>query len=599
MNVSVMNVKFDNPKRNKILSFVEEKGQVSKSELLEFLSKMNEEEGTNVGWQYVRANSYFFKVRESKETGEKMICLSKIGSKVLEKTRVNESATFEEVVSDTYPSLSDILIKVIANRNGIDLSLYDMDQIKLGMAMTLENNGGAAENGQFDLFGIDMNQIFMVVIGNLTNDKNYYLKVKTSEIDSTWPNNCGDDDFPTDVPAEAFNKLFAEPGPDKDSTDGEDDTDTDTDNTLLDDILDNENVEESEGADLTVDNTLERIAKAHLVRKERLIKEYELGLSIEMKEISDEKRAKEKVLENIAQCTTYYSDYAKLHWDTLTDREKKLAQELSKFAPSEPAFVFPFPENPTHDADDEDKEKDITTQNVDGGEKASVPGSDAIAEPTSSGDKEGNALAFGKEVGDDSPVEKEEWEPENTGDEQVLLDDENRKTLLSKEQQIEIKEYMKKHGRPSNEKMEEFANKFKIKVSTLKAYIYTVDDIKESYEIGKRYTVDGVTGVVIAISESHLVMSQRGKMVLVEKQDKDEFDGGDDLEDYSEEEDKGEIVLGTKSDFNDKLEMNLQSIPQNAGLTPQPVYARKAAGPSNFMHNTLQQGPKRDKSRKF
>jgi hypothetical protein len=68
------------PVREKVLSFVKEKGSVSEEELSEFFKLMNEETGrkTNIGW--VKANPHLFKVKES--NGSKTYSLSKEGHRV-------------------------------------------------------------------------------------------------------------------------------------------------------------------------------------------------------------------------------------------------------------------------------------------------------------------------------------------------------------------------------------------------------------------------------------------------------------------------------------------------------------------------------------
>jgi hypothetical protein len=71
------------PVRERVLSFIKEKGSVSEKELQEFLRMMNEETGrkTTMGW--VKANDKFFTVKNNE--GEKMYSLSKDGHRVHDK----------------------------------------------------------------------------------------------------------------------------------------------------------------------------------------------------------------------------------------------------------------------------------------------------------------------------------------------------------------------------------------------------------------------------------------------------------------------------------------------------------------------------------
>jgi len=71
------------PVRERVLSFIKERGFVSEKELQEFLRMMNEETGrkTTMGW--VNANNKFFTVKNNE--GEKMYSLSKDGRRVHDK----------------------------------------------------------------------------------------------------------------------------------------------------------------------------------------------------------------------------------------------------------------------------------------------------------------------------------------------------------------------------------------------------------------------------------------------------------------------------------------------------------------------------------
>ena len=68
------------PVRERVLSFLKEKGIVSEEELSEFFKLMNEETGrkTNVGW--VKANQHLVKVKEI--NGVKTYSLTKEGYRV-------------------------------------------------------------------------------------------------------------------------------------------------------------------------------------------------------------------------------------------------------------------------------------------------------------------------------------------------------------------------------------------------------------------------------------------------------------------------------------------------------------------------------------
>lgn len=68
------------PVREKVLSFVKERGSVSEKDLQEFLKLTNEQTGrkTSMGW--VKANERFFTVKTSE--GNKMYSLSKEGERI-------------------------------------------------------------------------------------------------------------------------------------------------------------------------------------------------------------------------------------------------------------------------------------------------------------------------------------------------------------------------------------------------------------------------------------------------------------------------------------------------------------------------------------
>lgn len=87
---------------------------------------------------------------------------------------------------------------------------------------------------------------------------------------------------------------------------------------------------------------------------------------------------------------------------------------------------------------------------------------------------------------------------------------------------------------------------------------------------------------------------------LAEKdnEDKDEFDGGASKEDCVGEYDnpRNKQVMGTADQFNANDSIMMEpAVPQNAGLTPEPVYHKKVTSAENFVHNTLQQTQKKSK----
>jgi len=70
------------PVREKILSFVKEKGSVSYSEIMEFVRLMNEETGGNTSRKWLNKNSHYFKIAE--KNGVKTYSLSPVGKRVHE-----------------------------------------------------------------------------------------------------------------------------------------------------------------------------------------------------------------------------------------------------------------------------------------------------------------------------------------------------------------------------------------------------------------------------------------------------------------------------------------------------------------------------------
>ena len=494
MNVPVMNVAFNNPKRNKILTFVAENGQVSKKDFVEFLNKMNEEEGSNFGWGYVKSHAYFFKVKESKETGEKFVTLSRIGQNVLRKTTMNESEVVRNEVLQTvqHEDFTDLSIKILSARSGIDISNYDIESIKIGLIMTLENNGDLADS-KFNVFSFDLDTIFRVVIGNLDKDKNYYLKLSQEQFVEDWPKT--EDGATDDRTTAEYNELF--------DVDDDKEEDDEVEDILYNDVEEStEEVATSEEID--TDNQLTKIAKVHLIGLSVLKKEYDLGMSLnnEGRDIND---LRQEVLTNLAKNPHYYSDYARANWSALDEVQKEKAKELGVMIVAN--FTFPMPE-PEEQANN-----------------APIPNQSIVVTPTMESEESSEIVKSTVDDEDsDDEKEREEWEPENTGEEQPLFDEEERETLLTREQKDELKRYMKENdGKISDDKISDFSEKWKVKESTLKAYININKEVKESYEIGKRYTINGHTGIVIAESEDKVVMSKHGKMLLLEKEIVDEF----------------------------------------------------------------------------
>jgi len=82
------------------------------------------------------------------------------------------------------------------------------------------------------------------------------------------------------------------------------------------------------------------------------------------------------------------------------------------------------------------------------------------------------------------------------------------------------------------------------------------------------------------------------------KELEDEFDGGASKEDTETEIENPhcEIELGAPEQFNKNDDIYMEpAIPQNAGLTPEPVYRKKVTSLENMMHNRLAQNQKKTK----
>lgn len=159
------------PVRQKVLTFVEERKKVSIDELAEFLKMFNEETGRNTTMRWFKNNAYLFKITNENDTV--FYSLSKIGEKVLDKTRINESVYIDEVINEDY---TDDLIKVLANKNGIDLSQFDMSQLKIGMAVELKH--GSKLGNLTDITGDDPEITLRIVLANLMQNPKYYTEAK-------------------------------------------------------------------------------------------------------------------------------------------------------------------------------------------------------------------------------------------------------------------------------------------------------------------------------------------------------------------------------------------------------------------------------------
>jgi len=70
------------PIRERVLSFVNEKGYVTRQEMLEFLKAMNEESGGNTSRKWLTKNPTLFIIKE--KNGVKTYTLSSYGKKVHE-----------------------------------------------------------------------------------------------------------------------------------------------------------------------------------------------------------------------------------------------------------------------------------------------------------------------------------------------------------------------------------------------------------------------------------------------------------------------------------------------------------------------------------
>lgn len=272
------------PVRNKILAHVAEKEKVTRSEFVEFLKQMNEELGRKTSFAWVRRNKHFFKVVEDKETKQKFYTLSAFGKRVLSKTAVNENISAEEVLNEDY---ADTLIKATADKLGIDISKYDMNQLKIGMEVELIAHGSKA-GAEANITNDSPDETLRLVIGNLKLDPFFYTTAKEEE----WGTEFFDPTV-TDEPVE---------------TDTENDSDTDE-------------IPGGEGDNMSIAD----IAQKHNVSEEDLLKEFEVGKKVELEHTDDETKAEEIARDHLAENPKYYTNLVK---DGLVDEPEAL--ELAK-----------------------------------------------------------------------------------------------------------------------------------------------------------------------------------------------------------------------------------------------------------------------------
>ena len=72
------------PVRNKVLSFINEKGKVTKTELKEFFDTLEEELGKKPNFEWIRKNQQYV-TKEISESDEIVYSLTKRGNKVLDR----------------------------------------------------------------------------------------------------------------------------------------------------------------------------------------------------------------------------------------------------------------------------------------------------------------------------------------------------------------------------------------------------------------------------------------------------------------------------------------------------------------------------------
>jgi hypothetical protein len=162
------------PVRQKVLAFVSEKEKVSRQELKEYLKQFNEDNGRNTTIRWFKRNAHLFSV--TNENGTKFFSLSKMGKRILSKTLVNESVYIDDFINEDY---ADSLIKGVAKRLDVDISQYDMRQIKIGMAVELEH--GSKSGDAANITNDDPEMTFRIVLAHLIENPKYYTEAKPED----------------------------------------------------------------------------------------------------------------------------------------------------------------------------------------------------------------------------------------------------------------------------------------------------------------------------------------------------------------------------------------------------------------------------------
>jgi hypothetical protein len=92
------------PIRERVLSFLKEKGEATYEDLMEFFKGLNEETGGNTSRKWLNKNTQYLSIKE--KNGVKTYSLSKMGNRVHEaigkqkKAAVNESAAIDKISKD-------------------------------------------------------------------------------------------------------------------------------------------------------------------------------------------------------------------------------------------------------------------------------------------------------------------------------------------------------------------------------------------------------------------------------------------------------------------------------------------------------------------
>jgi hypothetical protein len=106
------------PVRAKILGFVAEKGDVTKEEMLEFFSTVEEEEGKRPSWGWLRKNSHLID-SELDEDGNTVYSLTKRGKRVLDVYQNYEKMTNAIKDKDKIKEEEILKAKELLKNNGI------------------------------------------------------------------------------------------------------------------------------------------------------------------------------------------------------------------------------------------------------------------------------------------------------------------------------------------------------------------------------------------------------------------------------------------------------------------------------------------------